>query len=674
MSINVTDLARRLGVPSKELLEKLPQLGFSLGRHAIKVNDKEAADISRAWAEMKRRDTLQRKHREAEEREKRRQERQDRTREKAIELAPVMTVREFAERLEMPLTSVMQELMRAGVFAAMNERIDFDTAVIVASDLGFNVTNANTVQEPMAEIQNDRVAEALKEDTETVHRPPVVVVMGHVDHGKTSLLDAIRSTHVVDKESGGITQHIGAYQVERKNQVITFIDTPGHEAFTVMRSRGAKVADLAILVVAADDGVQPQTKEAVNIIRAAELPFIVAINKIDKPEANVERAKRELAELNVLAEDWGGKALMLPISAKKGMGLDELLDALLLTYEVQKDEIIANPNRAAVGTIIESHIDKGAGPVATVLIQGGTLYSGDTLGVGGAFYGRVRAMRDYTGAQVQEAGPSVPVQVLGWKVAPVVGDVLEVGDEGALQKTAKSKMKGTSLQMVGPSAGAAPKASEDKKLLHVILKADVLGSMEAILGMFEKVQHERVGVSVIAKSLGNVTEADVARAEAAGAVILAFSTSLQPGVEALARNKQVPILSFDIIYRLFDAVVARLQELLGAETVHIDLGKAEVLALFKKLDNGQVVGVRVTEGKMEAGAKVRVWRQEELIGEGTLKEIRSGKEVVREVRKGEEAGASYIGKTKLEAGDMLELFKDEIRQETLVVESASKKR
>jgi translation initiation factor IF-2 len=674
MSINVTDLARRLGVPSKELLEKLPQLGFSLGRHAIKVNDKEAADISRAWAEMKRRETLQRKHREAEEREKRRIERQERTKDKAIELPAVMTVREFAERLEMPLTSVMQELMRAGVFAAMNERIDFDTAVIVASDLGFNVTNANTVQEPVAEMGNDRVAQALADDTETAHRAPVVVVMGHVDHGKTSLLDAIRSTNVVDKESGGITQHIGAYQVQRKGQELTFIDTPGHEAFTVMRSRGAKVADLAILVVAADDGVQPQTKEAIDIIRAAELPFIVAINKIDKPEANVERAKRELSERNVLAEDWGGKTIMVPISAKKGTGLDDLLDALILVYDVQKDEIVANPHRPAVGTIIESHIDKGAGPVATVLIQGGTLRGGDTLGVNGAFYGRVRAMRDYTGASVKEAGPSVPVQVLGWKVAPVVGDVLEVGEEANLQKTAKSKMKGASLQMVGPAPATLPSASDEKKLLNIILKADVLGSMEAILGMFEKIQHERVGVSVIAKSLGNVTEADVARAEASSAVILAFSTGLQPGVEALARNKQVSILSFDIIYRLFDAVVARLQELLGAETVRVDLGKAEVLALFKKLENGQVVGARVVEGKMESPAKVRIWRGEELIGEGTVKEIRSGKEVVREVRKGEEAGVSYTGKTKIEVGDSLEFFKEEVRQETLVVETTTKKR
>ncbi|MEK7094683.1 MAG: translation initiation factor IF-2 N-terminal domain-containing protein, partial [Patescibacteria group bacterium] len=277
--MNVTELARRMSVPTKELLEKLPALGFSLGRHAIKVNDKEAQQIQRAWAEMKRRDALQRKHKEAEDREKARLERLEKTKDRAIELPSVMTVREFAERLELPLVSVLQELMRAGVFASMNERIDFDTAVIVASDLGFNVTNANETHEEVADDNQNKVAEILKNDT-GITRPPVIVVMGHVDHGKTRLLDAIRKTNVMDSEAGGITQHIGAYQVTRHDKLLTFIDTPGHEAFTVMRSRGAKVADIAILVVAADDGVQPQTKEAIDIIRSSGLPMMVALNKI----------------------------------------------------------------------------------------------------------------------------------------------------------------------------------------------------------------------------------------------------------------------------------------------------------------------------------------------------------------------------------------------------------
>ncbi len=672
-SINVTQLARRLKVPTKELLQKLPELGISVGKRAIKINEKEAQKIARAWREYKRKEAVQKKHKEQQEKEEKRKERAEMTADKAIELPTVMTVREFAELLETPVTEVMKELMAAGVFASVNERLDFDTAAIVAADLGFNVTNVDKQEEDAQQVEElSRLETVLKEDKGDV-RAPVVVVMGHVDHGKTKLLDAIRSTDVVATEAGGITQHIGAYQVERKDQKITFIDTPGHEAFTVMRSRGAKVADIAILVVAADDGVQPQTREAVDIIKSSGLPMIVAINKIDKAEADVEKVKRELSELNLLAEDWGGKEIMVPISAKQGQGIDDILDSLLLVYEVEQENITANPDREAIGTIIESHVDKGAGPVATVLIQSGTLHSGDTLGVRGSDYGRVRAMRDYKGDEISEAVPSVPVQVLGWKVAPVVGDVMEVATSGLVKK-AKSKMKSSSMsEMVSTIQKLSKKgdSEEGKKGLNLILKADVLGSIEAILGLFERIKDEDVAVNVVSKALGTVSEADVQRAAGTGAIIIGFHVKTPPNVVDIAREKGVEILSYDIIYKLFEDIVERLQEFISDDIEIQETGKFEVLAFFKELDNGSIVGGKVKSGMIAPQSNVRIWREEELIGDGKIDEVRVGKEVVVDVMKGHEAGIQYKGKTKIEVGDVLEFYREVRKGRKLIVEGAN---
>jgi len=670
--MNVTELARRLRVPTTVLLEKLPELGFSLGKRAIKVNDREASDIMRAWREFKRQEAVRKRHAEQKELEERRKARLEATKDNAIELPSVLTVRVFAELLDLPISEVMRELMRAGIFASMNERLDFETAAIVAGDLGFHVTNVDEMGDVKQEEELSRLEEVLRDDKGDT-RPPVIVVMGHVDHGKTRLLDAIRNTHVIDTEAGGITQHIGAYQAIRHDQQMTFIDTPGHEAFTVMRSRGAKVADIAILVVAADDGVQPQTREAVEIIKAAEIPMVVAINKIDKEGADPERVKRELSELNVLPEDWGGKVIMVPISAKQEQNIDQLLDAVLLMYEMEKEHITANPNRTAMGTIIESHIDKGAGPVATVLIQSGTLHSGDTLGVRGENYGRVRAMQDWNADNLESAGPSVPVRVLGWKVAPFVGDVMEVANALDLAKTTKSKMRTGSLQNVGATVRQVEKEGEDsgKKILNVILKADVLGSVEAILGLFEKVKHEGVGLHVVSKALGNVTEADVSRAEGTDAVIIAFGVQVPSNVEMQAREKKVEVLKFDVIYKMFEEVVDRLQEMLTDEIMLVELGKMEVLAVFNKIEKGWIVGGKVTEGVVETGCKVRVWREEQLIGEGGIKEIRVGKSVVKDLRKGSEGGVQYVGKTKIEEGDILEFYKEESKARKLIVDGAN---
>ena len=592
---------------------------------------------------------------------------------KAIELPTVMSVREFAELLEVPLTEVMKELMTAGVFASINERLDFDTAAIVAGDLGFNVTNVDKHEEDAEQAGEVSRLEEVLSEAHGEDRAPVIVVMGHVDHGKTKLLDAIRETDVVATEAGGITQHIGAYQVERHNQMITFIDTPGHEAFTVMRSRGAQVADIAILVVAADDGVQPQTREAISIIKSAGIPMVVAINKIDKPEANIEKVKRELSELNLLTEDWGGTVQMVPISAKQGKNIDDLLDAVLLVYEVEKENIRANPNRAGIGTIIESHVDKGRGPVATVLIQSGTLKVGDTLGVRGANYGRVRSMRDYKSDEIASAGPSVPVQVLGWKVAPVVGDIMEVASAATLEKKAKSKMKSSSMKEMTSVLHAATADEEEggKKILNIILKADVLGSVEAIMGLFDRIKDEAVGVRVVSKALGNVTEADVIRAAGTGAVVIGFHVNVPPAVQEAAREKRVEILTYDIIYKMFEDTVARLQSLMADDVEIEEVGRMEVLAFFKKLPDGFIAGGRIAKGKVTAGTSMRIWRHDELIGDGDIKEVRIGKEVVTDAVKNQEAGIQYTGKTKVEVGDILEIYRELHKGRKLIVEGAN---
>lgn len=668
--MNITEIARRLKIPTSELREKLPQLGLGYGRNAVKVNERDAQRIMEAWNEMKRRERLGVKRDEQLTRGAAQRAGDRPAAERHVSLPAVMSVRDFAALIDVPIARVMRELMKNGILASLNERIDFETASIVASDLGV-VAESEAVGPTSSEEDASvaRLTEMLSgEQKENLHaRPPIIVVMGHVDHGKTKILDSIRSTHVMEGEAGGITQHIGAYQVERKGRLITFIDTPGHEAFTVMRSRGAKVADIAILVVAADDGVQPQTKEAVDIIKAAGLPYVVALNKIDKPDANAERVKGQLAELNLLPEEWGGKTMILPVSAKTGQGIDALLDALLLVDEMEQARITANPNREAAGTIIESHIDKGEGPVATALIQAGTLRLGDAIGIRGALFGRVRMMKNWHGDNVKEAPPSTPVKILGFKVAPAVGDVIEVPDDekalAKMRKPVKSAVDTAVSTVAKPDAG-----KEGKKLLNIILRADVLGSLEAVLGMLEKVKHDAVGVEVVAKGLGNVTDADIDKAEATQSVVYAFDVKPTTSAEQLARDKNVEIASFQIIYKLFEDVLSRLQKMLPDEQIITEMGKVEVLAVFKKLDKGGVVGGKVLGEKVRVGSKLRVLRGEEVVGEGEIVKIQVGKQPVKEVTGGTECGIEFSGRSKIEVGDVLETYQEESKSRILHIE------
>ncbi|MCC6563592.1 translation initiation factor IF-2 [Candidatus Uhrbacteria bacterium] len=668
--MNVTELARRLRVTPQQLLAKLPELGFDIGARAIKVDDRTADQIYKKWLENARRERL---------RDQLVKQSQVGAKEPGapktdIKLPSVISVRDFAGKMNLPVTRVIQQLMKAGILASQNERIDFMTASIIAEELGYTATPESETEKELQQTSDaeDRLKQIMtsQEATTLQERAPVVVVMGHVDHGKTRTLDAIRATHVMEGESGGITQHIGAYQVEKKGKKLTFIDTPGHEAFTVMRSRGAKVADIAILVVAADDGVQPQTKEAVNIIQAAKLPFVVALNKIDKPDADPNRVMGQLAEVGITVEEWGGKTPMAKISAKTGQGIDDLLELVLLVAEVEKERIMSNPDARAAGTIIESHVDKGEGPVATAIIQNGTLKRNDWLGISGTAYGRVRMMRDWNGKPMEEAPPGTPVKILGFKIAPAVGDIMEVPADPKLLEQKKARTSARQVTETLTATKQTPVEGEEgevkKVMLNVILKTDVLGSLEAILGTLEKIKHDLVGVEVIQRGLGNVTEADIERAaNSKPSVVYGFNVMVPTPIEVMARDKTVDVKKTKIIYDIFDDVVARLNALLPQEKILTELGTGEVAAIFRTEPGRMVVGMRVKTGKLAAEAKVRIYRNEEIIGDGVIESLQSGKSAVKEVGAGTECGLSYKGKIKLQVGDRLDAYTEESKARKL---------
>lgn len=580
---------------------------------------------------------------------------------KPVQLPTRLTVKAFAERLSLPLAQVMTELVKNGVMAAMNEEIDYDTAAVVADDLGF------TPSHELSEESVDRtsLSEILKERdaAKLVDRAPVVVVMGHVDHGKTKLLDAIRKSNVMESEAGGITQHIGAYQVEEKGRKITFIDTPGHEAFTAMRSRGARVADVAILVVAADDGVKPQTEEAIRIMAKAKLPFVVAINKVDKPEANVERVKQELAAKNVLVEQWGGKVVSAEVSAKDGKGLSELLDSVLLVAEVEKENLKANPDRPAIGTIIESHVDPGEGPVATALVHTGTLQVGDVISTGDV-WGKIKALKDFQERPIQSAGPSVPARILGLKGAPVVGDIVRVETDPKIIRELKSK-KVLRRQSAAPTVSQetpAETAPTDIQKLALVIRADTLGSLEAIKEALTKLQHPEVTAEIVQIGLGNITEADVLRAETSKALLLGFNVVATPAAVSVALGKNITITTYDVIYDLVASVRERLEKLLKPEVIETELGRVKILGVFRTESSYQIIGGKVTAGKVTAKAQLRVMRGDEQVAEGRIVQLQSQKSNVNEVVSGQECGLKYEGPPVVQINDTVVVLTREVRE------------
>lgn len=660
--MNVSELARKLKVSPAVLLEQLPRMGFDVGKKAIKIDDRIAQTIVRKWSAF-----MRESEQKAKAEKKQAMIAEAISTSKELELPPYITVRELSNALHLSIPVLMTELMKSGILASVNERIDFETAAVVAEDLGFTVKGvaAGEASGEGTTGASEKLKEALKGSTTIQARPPVVVVMGHVDHGKTTLLDAIRRTEVAAGEAGGITQHIGAYQVEHDGKLLTFIDTPGHEAFRAMRSRGAKVADVAILVVAADDGMKPQTKEALTIIQGVGLPFLVAINKIDKEGANIERVKKELAEMNVLPEDWGGKIACVPISAKAGQNIDQLLETVLLVAELNAETIVADASASALGTVIEAHVDRGEGPVATLLVQNGTLRQGESLVHGDMMLGKVRVLRNHNFEPVEVAGPSTPVQIVGLKSAPEVGDILEVGDPNTDYKAPeKRRLKRTTGDITVTSEETE---GTQQIVVPIIVKADMLGSLEAIIESVAKLEHPEVRVQIIGKGLGNITESDILRAAATTeALVAGFHVQVSREARDLADEQKVEIKAYDVIYDFLDDVKARMSSKLVPEIVRSMLGQATVLAIFKQEPKHQIVGVKITGGMVQTGMKAHILRKKESLGETMVETVRSGKETIREAVEGTECGLGLAGEVLVEVGDTIEFYREEEQRRSVI--------
>ena len=585
---------------------------------------------------------------------------EERTKQKIFKLTEItipetISVKDFAAEIKKTSGEVLKKLMGYGIMATLNNDIDFDTAFLIAEEFGIKAIKKETVTEE--DILFDE-SEDKAEDLQP--RPPVIVVMGHVDHGKTSLLDAIRSTNVIEGEAGGITQHIGASQVEVNGRMITFLDTPGHEAFTSMRARGAQVTDIAILVVAANDGVKPQTVEAINHAKAAGIPIIVAVNKIDLEGANVEKVKEELTKYELVPEEWGGDTIFVPISAKKKINIDTLLEMVLLVADMK--ELKANPNKQSKGVVIEAKLDKARGPVATMLVQRGTLDVGDTIVVGSVI-GRIRTMSNYKGKRVKKAGPSTPVEVTGLTEVPTAGETFyEVDDE----KTAKHLIERRKRQEREKSINATAKVSlndlfnqiEKGKLkeLNIIVKADVQGSVEAVKQSLEKLSNDQVTVKVIHANVGGVTETDVTLAKVSNAIIIAFNVRPEPLARDMAEKEEVEIKQYSVIYHAIEDVEAAMKGMLDPEFEEKVIGNAEIRQTFKVSNVGTIAGCYVTNGKVSRNAGIRIIRDNVVIHDGKLISLKRFKDDVKEVATGYECGIQIENFNDIQEGDILEVY------------------
>jgi translation initiation factor IF-2 len=576
-----------------------------------------------------------------------------------IELPASIVVRDLAQKIEKSPIDLIKKLMTNGVMATINQSVDYDTAAIVVAEYGFEAVQEVTEEESKeetGEVPMWRQMIAGEDKAQLKPRPPVVTILGHVDHGKTSLLDAIRSTDVAAGEAGGITQHIGAYQVDMKGRLITFLDTPGHAAFTQMRARGAQGADIVILVVAADDGVMPQTREAIAHAKAARVPIVVALNKIDKPNANPDLVKQQLAELELVPDEWGGNTMVVPVSAKQKKGIDDLLEGVLLVAD--SNEIKANPNGKVIGTVIEAELDKSKGVLATLLVQNGTLEAGDVV-VAGTAHGKLRAINDYKGKPVKKAGPSTPVAVMGLSDVPSAGDLFEVvpsekearvivGERLEVLKTQAQSRKKLSLEDMFSRVQAG-----EVKELNLIVKADVQGSLDPIITELNKLGQGEIGIKILHAETGNIGNNDVMLAAASKAIMIGFNVQADVDARRMAEKEGVDIRLYEIIYRMTEDIEKALKGMLEPTFVEKTLGKATVLQVFTASKFGRVAGCRVTEGELKRGAKVRLYRNSDIIYEGDLSSLRHEKEDVKEIRQGFECGVGFKNFSDIQSGDIL---------------------
>jgi translation initiation factor IF-2 len=578
-----------------------------------------------------------------------------------VTLPEVIGVGEFAASLNLPVTKIIGELMKNGVMATINEQIDFDTAAIIGSDLGFDI-EAEVVDEVEYKSHKTKLAEGEGES-----RPPIVTVMGHVDHGKTSLLDAIRSTAVVDREAGGITQHIGAYQVKRNDRWITFMDTPGHEAFSALRQHGARMTDVAVIVVAADDGVKPQTKEAIRHAQEAGVQMVVAINKVDKEGADPVRVRQELTELGLQPEDWGGKTVTVEVSAKSGQNLDKLLDLVLLVADLE--DLRARPEGPSEGVIIESHLDAGKGPVASVLVQNGQLKVGDYLVAGGT-YAKVRSLGDYRGRKINVAHPGMPAMITGFKAVPAFGDVYrteegeKVARDGAAASARREQAKSLGVKKIDASQLTAAIHAGRVKELNIVLKADMQGSLESLHEQIGKLRNDEVAVNVVSSAVGDVAESDIAFAKTAGALLIGFNVGMSSSLKAIANREKVVVRLYKVIYELTDDLRDGLETMLAPEIVETTVGELEIMGIFKVTKGKVVCGGKVMSGRVAPKETLRIKRKKEILGSGTLLNLQRDKQDAREVFEGEMCGMSVSTNVAIEMGDVLEFYTTESRART----------
>ncbi len=701
--IRVYELAKELGVSSKELIEKIETLSISVTSHMSTLETSEVEKTRSLFANIENKDDKSKINLEIHDKKveneknidykevkpektnaeglkpKNKKVRNKKNKSKdsslskaknvatiegneiVIEIEKNIIVKDLADKINVSPSQVIAKLIGLGVMVNQNQAIDSDIAIIVAEEFGVTLTVSEEAEELIEDVLEDAFDLNYEDDIKDLKaRPPIVTVMGHVDHGKTSLLDAIKETHVTKSEAGGITQHIGAYAVTINNKKISFLDTPGHEAFTSMRARGAQVTDIAILVVAADDGVMPQTIEAINHSKAAKVPIIVAINKIDKPDADLDRIKQELVENGLIPEDWGGDTITVPVSAKNRQGIEELLEMILLVAEMS--ELKANPNRNAIGTIVEAQLDKGKGPLATVLVQKGTLEVGDLV-VSGAASGRVRAMLDDKGKRVKKAGPSIPVVILGLSEVPNAGDLLyAVNDE----KTARTLAERHRDIERAEHMRSDPKVSLDDlferiklgeiKDLNIIIKADVRGSFEALKQSLDKLDTEEVKTNIIHGGVGGITESDIILASASNAIVMGFN--VRPNLNAIevAKREKVDVRTYRVIYEAIEDIQAAVKGMHAPKIVEEIIGRAEIRATFRLPNGNSIAGIYVVNGKIARNTKVRLIRNDIVIFEGGISSLKRFKDDAREVLTGYEAGLGLENYNDVKEGDLLEAF------------------
>lgn len=639
----IEDLKAELRLPENEFTQVLRDVNIRLVDRQKNLDQNEVGRIRKFLNDKKRKSELQRQK---------------------ISLPPINKVTDFARALELPVGEILGVLLKNGVMATLNDNIDYDTAAIIAEDLGYKTVESVALMEEDV-LTPEKLEEILKKDRkqDQVKRPPVVTIMGHVDHGKTTLLDTIRKTNVAKGEAGGITQAISSYQVERNGRLITFIDTPGHETFEFMRKRGVSLADVAILVVAADDGVKPQTIEAVKHARAAKVPIVVAINKIDKAGANIDKVKAELAErLDLNPEEWGGKTIMTPVSALKGDGINDLLEMILLTADLNPP--MANPKRAALASVIESNLDNNLGPIAAVLVHTGTLLTGDDIVIGRAS-GRVRRLMDWSGKTIKEVPPGMPATIVGLDGVPEAGEILQVVE-------AKGRARQKALHSRAPvKTLRSTDENDDRQTLALVLKADSGGSLEAMQATISAMVPDTVRLSIIRSEVGAVSDSDVLTAAAGTAIIYAFNITTGGMAKKLADKEGVPIRSYEVIYELIDDVRKEITNRLPVDIVRTELGTLKVLKVFFATPKKKIVGGDVANGTVEVNAHAVIWRkttgEREEIGKAIITDMQRERTAITQAQQGDQIGLTLEGKGKIKAGDIIEIYKEEkVRRENNV--------